>query len=302
MSRLQKKCFIASASTHLLLLMVLFLMPAFHEVEKDPDLPVLNFIPTRLTDDPFSGGGDPTTPPDAKPELPTFDPNPPQVEIPTPQPEPPQPITPPEPVAPVEPPPAKPEKPEKQPEKPKKTPLPKPAADGPDAKEKKPERKIKPSFEKATDAKPNARELAQARERAAQAKAAEAKKAYQDRLARLTQNIARNLSSGTRVIMPAGPGGEFYANYAQIVKSVYENAWYPPRELDNESATVTVRVVIARDGNVLSASVIDGSGVRELDQSVERTLRSVKFVAPFLEGAKDKERTFEIDFNLKSKR
>jgi hypothetical protein len=39
-----------------------------------------------------------------------------------------------------------------------------------------------------------------------------------------------------------------------------------------------------------------------VDKSVQRTLDRVTFIAPFPEGAKDKQRTYTINFNLKAKR
>jgi hypothetical protein len=39
-----------------------------------------------------------------------------------------------------------------------------------------------------------------------------------------------------------------------------------------------------------------------VDASVQRTLDRVKFIAPFPEGATEKERTYIINFNLKAKR
>jgi TonB family protein len=64
MSQIHKKCLMASAGTHLLLLLILLVGPAFlmsrQEVE---DMPVLEFIPDKLIDEPFSGGGNPQAQP-----------------------------------------------------------------------------------------------------------------------------------------------------------------------------------------------------------------------------------------------
>ena len=67
MSRLQKKCFIGASGMHLLLLVVLFVGPAFMSGDKVDDTPVLTFIPTITTDDKVSGGGAPKPP---TPQLP----------------------------------------------------------------------------------------------------------------------------------------------------------------------------------------------------------------------------------------
>ena len=92
------------------------------------------------------------------------------------------------------------------------------------------------------------------------------------------------------------------ANYAQVVKSIYEQAWTPPNDTANDDANIRVRVTIARDGTVISARVITPSGDASVDISVQRTLDRVQFIEPFPAGSTDKERTYIINFNLKAKR
>jgi len=54
---------------------------------------------------------------------------------------------------------------------------------------------------------------------------------------------------------------------------------------------------------VLSARIVTPSGNTALDRSVQRALYAVKTIGhPFPAGAPEKERTFTIEFNLKSKR
>jgi TonB family protein len=53
---------------------------------------------------------------------------------------------------------------------------------------------------------------------------------------------------------------------------------------------------------VISARIITPSGDPGVDASVQHTLDRVPFIAPFPEGAKEKERTYTINFNLKAKR
>ena len=71
-----------------------------------------------------------------------------------------------------------------------------------------------------------------------------------------------------------------YANYASVVKSVYEQAWVPPDNAQNDDANVKVTVTIARDGTVISARVLTPSGDAGVDASVQRTLDRVTFIAP----------------------
>ena len=93
-----------------------------------------------------------------------------------------------------------------------------------------------------------------------------------------------------------------YANYADVVKSIYEQAWVPPDNAENDDANTKVRVTIASDGTVISARILTPSGDAGVDASVQRTLERVQFIAPFPEGASEKERTYIINFNLKAKR
>src|SRR5437667_2323705 len=58
MNRLHKKCFIASTGTHLLLMIILFVGPAFLSANSKPeDLPIIDFIPSKFIDANFVGGG-----------------------------------------------------------------------------------------------------------------------------------------------------------------------------------------------------------------------------------------------------
>jgi len=61
-------------------------------------------------------------------------------------------------------------------------------------------------------------------------------------------------------------------------------------------------VTIASDGTVITASIVTPSGDASVDASVQKTLDRVTFIAPFPDGAKETERTYIINFNLKSKR
>src|SRR5471032_317304 len=64
MNRLQKKCVIATAGFHLLLLVILFVGPAFFNSKpKVDDSQVLDVIPPNLIDAAFSSGVKNATPP-----------------------------------------------------------------------------------------------------------------------------------------------------------------------------------------------------------------------------------------------
>jgi TonB family protein len=126
----------------------------------------------------------------------------------------------------------------------------------------------------------------------------------QQRLAQASRsalrNLKGNLTSATTVDVP-GNSSVAYANYAAVVKSVYEQAWILPNDV-SDNANTKVSVTIANDGIVISARIITPSGDAGLDASVQRTLERVKSIAPFPEGATEKERTYIINFNPQVKR
>ena len=127
---------------------------------------------------------------------------------------------------------------------------------------------------------------------------AEAKRAaFADAL----QGIKGGLSQSTKIEMP-GPGGEAYANYGQTIRSIYEQAWHPPSELEDDSSTVEVQLTLSSDGTVLASSILTKSGSSSLNRSVQDALNRVRRVPSFPEGAKDSQRTFRIKYNLRSKR
>ncbi|HTL74640.1 MAG TPA: TonB family protein [bacterium] len=297
MNRLQKKCLIATAGLHLSLVLILVFGAAFFTEHSKPDeTELLTVIPANLIDAAFSSGVKGAQPPPPTP------PQPPQ-PVQQPQPQPPQPK--PEPVKQPDPEPVKPTptlmqkvetffKPtEKLPPEDLK---PVETADKP----VKPKHEIKVDLTKQvvrntskpapdTTAADNAREAKRLRD--ARLKA----------IAKAARSIKENASSATTVEMP-GEGSVSYANYASVVRSVYERAWTPPDDADNDDAITKVSVTIARDGTVISSRLLNPSGDSRVDASVRRTLDRVTFVAPFPDGAKEKERTFIINFNLKAKR
>ncbi len=296
MSRLQNKCLLASVATHALLLLILFVGPAFL-VSHQPvdDLPVLEVIPAKLVDEKVSGGGSP----EAKPPAPAPAPKEPMAKPPTPEPV---------------------KQPAPEPVKVKAV-APEPARREPIVKEERISKDSLEPVERRTARPPNphkveidkdelvprkagARPKKPVTDDAAEAQARENERALATR--RLAMNnvlhsLKEGLSSATTVEMP-GPGGEAYANYAQTVKSVYEQAWIAPVDVSDDNGITRASVTLARDGSVIDAHIIGMSGNAPVDRSVDRTLERVRFVAPFPDGAKESRRTFTISFNLKAKR
>ena len=116
------------------------------------------------------------------------------------------------------------------------------------------------------------------------------------------RKLKNNLTSATTIDMP-GNSSVAYANYATVVKSVYEQAWMLPDGIASDDANTKVSVTIASDGTVISAQ--HHHAVRRRAAWTLRcssTLDRVTFIAPFPEGATEKERTYIINFNLKAKR
>ena len=284
MNRLQKKCLVATTGLHLLLVLVIVFGSAFFISHTKPDeTQVLNVIPANLVDAAFNSGVKNAAPPApiAKPPEPTPQPPPPKPVV-----TPPTPLPKPEPVKPPEPEPVKPQRLSPDDLKPLE-----PAKTEP----KKIEISLKPVVHNAPKVTTDTSAADAART------AAKAAKKRADAFANAARSIEKNASSATTVEMP-GTGSVSYANYASVVKSIYEQAWTPPDDTASDDANTKVSVTIGQDGSVISARILSPSGDSRVDNSVRRTLDRVTFVAPFPEGAKEKERTFIINFNLKAKR
>jgi TonB family protein len=262
MNRLQKKCLITVVGIHLLLIVILFVGPAFFSPrDKMDDLQVLDVIPANLIDAQFNSGVKSAQPP------PAVQPAPP---APAPKPA----VTPPtfthkmehlfkpEPVKPA----------------PDSRPVEKPVKSEP--------HKIQVNTQLVAR---NASSSSTADTRQAQA------------IKNAIRNLKKNFSPSTTVDMP-GNSTAAYANYASVVKSIYEQAWTPPDDSASDEANVKVKVIIASDGTVVSAHILSPSGDAGLDDSIQRTLDRVTFIAPFPEGTRDRQRTYIINFNLKAKR
>ena len=283
MSRLQKKCFIGATGFHLLLLAMLIVGPVFLAPGKSDPTPVLEFIPMILTEAQVSGGGSPR-PPTPSPPAPQ---QPPQPEVQQPVAQPP---------------------PQRQPDPPKVEKAKEPKPD-PDSLEPKPDKQphkvqvsdkvIKVPRDLKTPPKPATDATAAATARAN----AERKQQFATAL----KNISSGLTSSTAIEMPDGPngpggGGPSYANYGQEVRRIYTEAWRIPDDVTDDEATVKVSVTIARDGHVIASRILQTSGSKLVDRSIQATLDRVTFVRAFPDGSKDSQKTFNLNFSLKVKK
>src|SRR5882724_5666123 len=283
MSRLQKKCFIASLGMHLLLAVILLVGPAFlSSKDKFEDLPVIDFIPEKFIDAPFAskGGGNarsqPVVPPAPQP--------PPQAQL--------------KPIA---------EK-QREPDPPKITPR-NPRTE-PDSFETKaePKRHTPQISTTVVSRSSDSKKTSKAKPSSLDSKTTERQVAEQRRqlvkqFARAADSIREGTSSATEIEPGFGnDNSPAYANYAAWVKTVYENAWQAPEDAATSDAITKVSVTIGSNGSVLSSQITRPSGDSPVDRSVQRTLDRVTFIGPFPDGAKEKQRTYIINFNLKAKR
>jgi outer membrane biosynthesis protein TonB len=306
MTRMQKKCLIASSGLHVLLaLLVLFGSAFFVAKEKPLSYPKLQFYPSKWIEGALAGGGGnpniartedvqkgvsrplppPAAPPQAKPQE----------------------VTPPPPPKPVEPkvevskvPPTKslPKPEELQQSKVPEKPTPKFNVDL---------NELKPVQRTQAD-KAKAKADAEARERAAEAAAqsrqmANARRKLGEKLSNQVSTMSSGFESGTKVDV-GGLGGEAFADYGALVQTIYQNAWKLPMDLSDDDFITQVRITIARDGRVVVSEIQRKSGNSTMDRSVQRALDKVKAdgLPPFPPHIRDADRTFKIEFNLKTRK
>ncbi len=299
MNRLEKKCLLASTGMHAVLLLLILFGTAFYVPgkKKPVDIGRMKVVPTRLIDQAISGGG-------GNPKLPPSDEmqkgNP--LVQPRPTPQPPPPIPPPRTPPPLDTPPPEATKAEPAPSS-KKAPsatAKNPVRDSTKSTSKNPSRdlagvSLKPVIRSNTD-KEAARAEAEARDWASRSQR------IAKRLGGAVESLRSGFEQGT-VVEASGPGGEAYMDYAAWVKQVYEDAWIVTDTGIDDNATTKANVTIARNGRVISAIIERRSGDAALDRSVERALERVRSVGhPFPEGAREDQRVFKINFNLKAKR
>jgi TonB family protein len=269
MNRLHKKCFIASAGTHLLLMLILFVGPAFLS-SKSPnpeDRPLLDIIPSKTVDALVapSGGTPPPRQPTVTPPTP-----PPAVQTkPTPQ--------------------------DKDPDPPKVV-----QKNDSDSLEVKKEHKRLPEVNTKLVTKTHPTKPPK---QAPKSDDQEKESANRQREA-VTRALANMGNASSSTVTPHfsdgwGGGGASYANFFDVVKAVYTRNWNVP-EGANDGAVISVSVTIARNGDVVSSRITRRSGDTVADASVEILLDRVRFVAPLPEDSKENQRTVHIDFSVRA--
>lgn len=274
MGRLKRSCVVGSVVFHTLTLALLFLAPIIL-AKREEKVEVIDLIPSEIVDQIMAPPAPvaPPTPPTPTPPKPT----PPKPTPPKPKPTPPDPTPPkPKPVEPVKP-------------KPKPVEVVKPK---PKPKPVKP--KIKVNL-KSTMRKPDTQKI-----KAQQAAAERARQAEAKRRAALNQslnNLDSKLSGRTSVNVPQGRYAA--ANYESLIRRKYVDATIHPGTISGDPV-VKVQLVIARNGNVLSARIIGASGLASWDRAVQKALDRVKRIAPFPAGMSGAKKTFSLNFNSRS--
>ena len=285
MSRLYQKSVLASSGLHVLLELILVVCPAFLVPKpKVSDVQPITFIPDILIDQPFAnpGGSPGSLPPAPKPAPPVVRPSPPPPEV-------------------------RPAPPKEQPRETPKEPIPQETDSeslevSKETTKKKPQISLTPVTRKPTT-KPTTKDTSTADTEDRQR--SERSKLLVSQLNSTLSNIKSGTGSATRIEEGFGSGnsGPSYASYAAWVLTVFDNAWVAPEDASSEDATVEVSVTIASDGSIIAKRIVKRSGDSAVDASVQRALDKVTTMGrPFPEGAKDKQRSYIIPFNMKTKR
>jgi TonB family protein len=283
MSRLQKKCLIASSAFHgLLVLIILFGAALMPEAKNTAVNRITFFDISKVTDGPTVGGGSAgQSQPQQQQQLPPpaqAQSNPQTPSLPEPRRETPQP---------------------KDDFKPKPAP--------PDSASFKP---VKPKtqtdefapVDRTSSQKVKQVALNSQAEARARADAAARQHAF-NQINNGIKNLGTSLSKDPGVQVDGGDNsGAAAANYRDIVAAMYTAAWNPPASLNDDSASVIVSVTIARDGHVIRHEIITPSGNADMDRSIETALENVSDILPFPAGSTDSERTYKLKLNLSAKR
>ena len=195
--------------------------------------------------------------------------------------------------APPAPAPPKPKQPEPKKVQPKPKPKPKPIPPKPKKITPKPKPKPKP---KPIPTKPKIKVNLNSNVRKPDAQKKESQKEAAKRQTALNE-LQTKLSGRTSVNVPLGRYAS--ANYESLIRRKYMDATIHPGAISGDPV-VKVRLVIARNGTILSARVTGKSGVASWDRSVQKALDRVKFIKPFPESMKGSQQTFNLNFNSRS--
>ena len=261
MGRLKRSCVVGSVVFHALTLALLVLAPGLL-AKRVEKVQVIDLIPSEIVDQIMAPPA-PVAPPTPPTPAPT------KATPPKPKPTPPDPTPPkpkPKPVEVVKP------KPKPKPVKPK----------------------IKVNL-KSTMRQPDTQKVKAQQAAAERARQAEAKR--QTALKQSLNKLDSKLSGRTSVNVPQGRYAA--ANYESLIRRKYVAATIHPGTISGDPV-VKVQLVIARNGNVISARIIGVSGLASWDRAVQKALDRVKRIAPFPAGMSGAKKTFNLNFNSRS--
>jgi colicin import membrane protein len=116
-----------------------------------------------------------------------------------------------------------------------------------------------------------------------------------------TKGIRNGVAGGVKVNVSPGPGGGgvSYGNIQSAIFTRYYEAWKVPD--GSPDLKVYVSITLARDGAVVTSRITKRSGNADLDESVQKALDRVRFVAPLPEGETADTREFEFNFKPEMK-
>ncbi|MBL9175323.1 MAG: TonB C-terminal domain-containing protein [Verrucomicrobiales bacterium] len=321
MDRTLQRCLVGSTAAHAaILLLVLLLGGLAARKVIEPEVPVLQFLPTdlRLTMGDQIGGGSPNPlppatrevpgpPPAAQSQPPSIPTPPPQAPVPTPKvredPPPSESATkPPAPAVTKTSPPrievakeprlmakAQDVDPSRLPDKPIKM------ASAPTVQTSSARRRRTDEDKKAAE---EAAEAAASASRARAERIATAR-SLAERLSGAATGVSKNVGASTQIEMP-GPGGAAYAPYYAYLQSYLKLQWRKPTTSSEQEAATSVELTIARDGTLLSADITRRSGVKSLDSSVEDLFRRVRKLNPLPPEFGDARMVVPVKFVLDS--
>ncbi len=281
MTRLQKKCLVASASLHGLTAVAFLATAAFRSEPAITTEQVLTFLPANILD--RAGVGGQPVPASVKPQ-----PSPPATRAAPP-------VTPQPRLA--------------EPPRPAARTAPKPPPRSAPAEKAAPElapgrRAIKVDLTQVAHSNkppPKTTESSAQAQAAAQEASRKRSQEMSNIFAELNSTIHSKEPSDKVLALPGENGGEAFVNYRTAVFNAYYQAWKTPEETARKLAVADVKIVVLRDGTVASSEFVNKSGDAAVDRSVQRALDAVKQLPPFPTNAPDAERSFIIRFNLETK-
>jgi TonB family protein len=86
------------------------------------------------------------------------------------------------------------------------------------------------------------------------------------------------------------------------IHTIYDRVWIAPANITDASLSAQALVAIARNGQVISAKIIQASGNEDFDGTVKRALSTVKEGPPFRQEVREDTLRYKLRFNLKTQK